>query len=1132
MKRLFSALLCLLMLTPLIALLPFEAAAQSTVKFTVADKNGNATTTFVYGEPIMITPLVGEGADWIGIAPKGRVSYGSVRHKRIAAGSKDSRPGGNGLGLNVPFDLRTGAAVETRFAQYADIYPGDWTIFWCKGGGVAKDYDTTSTIDITVTKGPMTVNKTEFDYGEPILITAKAKENPTYKSWYGIVPDVSGAPKYSHGTIINRTADGTEDDLRDYSDALSGTVNNNTTKWAEYFGISKKQLLCLPAGTYWLVYCEDSQTVNGGASVTHKIQIKIKAAFTTNKSVYSYGEAINVNIGAGLEVGDHIFIAPKDPDLEVTYNSIRWQTLTAANLSAGSFNIAESKTTSNYPDLWNLPPGEYSLFVTYAPDGTAPKKNHGTRVDITISGDIPDAPIGITYTLKDKTTGSAGGRVTVSIDPNEVNDVYNLPTHVILYWGDENGKLADYTYISLYKVTGATVEIDLADVMVIPEEATRLMACCYNGAGVSEGLISVNLPADRTKVPDKGDLITSFQIVSDVHSQETQTHKYNQRIAQMLADIKMVDPNSVGIFAAGDSVNDGWVEEYENLYALWEQSGLSAPFFMATGNHEWKIGDIDNSYTSDYEREKDRFITYANKFLIAGGYEENVITNGKPYYDLWVNGFHYIFLASEAPITHAYFSDAQLSWLREKLAEDRDQNRPSFILLHQQLYNVVDGAMPIQDWDGVIAGDANYAAWKSSGVWKTRGLYEGPFREILSDFPEAMLFSGHSHWDMTDRHNIYDPDNPTDINDNPRDGQGNLLYTELLPNYVFNTASVAYLVSGVNDEAGLSYSNWSSSKGYYIRVYENCIEIWGRDFSTAQWVPNAMYRIGLDLSSCDHANTADCACVCKDCGDTLTPSEDHDTNYACDTHCKNCGEAVEHAAHTGEKICSTTCKYNCGTVLSNTPAHNIATPCTDTVCPVCNEMVIPVAHTGKKACSTICIYGCEIPLIPTQNHIGLHDCSVVCKNCGEPKLPESAHSINVYCRDTACYLCGATVNPLPHVGAYACSTVCKYGCGGVVTPTSEHDYGAWESVKLPTATTSGEQKHTCAVCHKVEKETLPPISENTTDTPNANNGTQTGATDQKDGNIGLVIGIVLGAVAVLGGAGFAVYWFVIKKRKT
>ena len=1024
MKRFLSLLFCLCMVLPLLALLPIEVGATTATAKISVEK-----TTFVYGEPIMVTPLVGGTNTWIGISPQGKVTSGSVRWMKVE--TNEGSGATKGAGVGVPVDIRQGGVAGNRYSL-ADIGVGSWTIFWCQGDRAAQ-YDQASIINITVVAGPMTVNKTEFAYGEPILVTAVAKENPTYKSWYGIVPDSGGKPKYSYGTIINRKADGTEDDLRDYSDSLSGTVSNNTKNWANYFGISQRQLLLLPAGTYWLVYCEDSNTVSGGTAVTHKIQIRIKPAFTTNKKTYSYGEAITVSIGAGLEAGDSIFIAPRHENIEQSYYSIRWQTLTAANISAGSFNIKASNTTSNYPDLWDVPPGDYSLFAVYAPNDRAYQNDHGTRIDITVSGDIPDAPTGITYLLDDKTTGMAAGKVTVSIDPNEVDDVYNKPSHVILYWGDENGnKLADYTYIRMYKVTGATTEIDMPDVTAIPEEAACLMACAYNGAGVSEGLVKVDLPADRTKAPDKGKLLSSFQIVSDIHTQETQTHKYNQRIAQMLADIKVVDPDSVGIFVAGDAVNDGWVEEYENLIALWEESGVTAPLFLATGNHEWKIGDAGNSYTTDYEREKNRFIQYNNQLLEKGGYGDHQITNGKPYYDLWVNGFHYIFLASEAPITHAYLSDAQLSWLREKLAEDRDENRPTFIMLHQQMYNVIDGAMPIQDWDGVIAGDANYQTWKAKGVWKTKGLYEGPFRDILADFPEAMVFSGHSHWDMTDANNIYDPNNPTDVTNNPLDANGNRLYPNTLPNYLFNTAAVAYLVSGVEDEVGLSYPNWTSSKGYYVRVYENCIELWGRDFSTAQWVPNAMYRMELDLAEeCTHEDNASCATVCKHCGEALTPTANHTTDYDCDATCKTCGEAVEHAEHSGKKACSTVCQYGCGTTVAHTAEHSVTTPCTDTACSVCGETVTPVAHSGKKDCSTVCQYGCGTTVAHTAEHSVTIPCTdTACSVCGETVTPV-AHESDTPCTTAPChYGCGATVTATTtHIGELECSTVCRYGCG-------------------------------------------------------------------------------------------------------
>ncbi len=1083
MKRLLTVLLCLLMLTPLVTLLPFNAAAETTTKFTVADKNGNATTTFVYGEPIMITPLTADGSgSWIGIAPKGKVGYGSYRSKMITKDAKDSsqRVASAGLGVNVAFDLRTGAAVESRFYNATSIYnadigPGEWTIFYV-ASGYARDYDTTSTVDITVTEGPMTVNKTEFYVGEPILVTAKAQENTTYKSWYGIVPDANGSPKYSYGTIIYRDADGTEDDLRDTaSDAGStGTIKNAKLRanCASWLGVSEKMLLGLPAGTWWLIYCEDSSTVNGGKAVTHKIQIKIKPAFTTDKTAYAYGEPINVTVSGGMEKGDHIFIAPKHEDNEKSYYSIRWQTLSSSNTT---FDIRSSGTSGNYPHLWQLPPGDYSIYAVFAPNSKAYQNDHATRINITISGEAPKAPTAAVYDF-DKTTGLAGGTLTVTLDEAEVNNTYGKPTHIITYWGDENGqKLADYTYIGLRDVAGVTTVIDIPAATVIPDEARTLLVHAYNGAGVSAQCVTVTLPTDRRIVndEDKGALLSSFQIVSDIHTQDAQTNQFNVNIARMLADIKANDPNSAGIFVSGDAVNDGRVAEYENLYALWVESGLSAPIFMATGNHEWKLGDADNSYTSNYEEEKDRFIQYTNQFLTASGREN--IENGLPYYDLWVNGFHYIFLASEAPITHAYLSDTQLEWLDRMLAEDRDANRPTFILLHQALYNTIDGGMPRQDWDGVIAGDAAYDAWKASGVWKTRGQYEQGLRDILKKYPEAMMFSGHSHWDMTEYHNYYDPTDPTDPDD-------------ALPNYLFNTAAVAYLCTGYYDD-GVSYAfgkgwyaqtytlygethlKWDDSKGYYVRIYENCIEIYGREFSSSQWVPNAMYRIALnDVEPHTHTSEYLCSTVCKTCGTAITAERPHESDHACDATCKHCGQelVLTTADHSYDNACDTAC--NACNDIREVEDHQYDNAC-DANCNECGALREVGEHVQKFECSVACDI-CSKPFDTFKPHTGEKICSefcIYCEQCVVEHAEGISHTHGLMCSDR-CSVCEERIEPqAPHENTSTCADACMYCGQDFDLSTTDHQRGSLCSTA-------------CSVCHEpmekiAEHQRLYPCSE-------------------------------------------------------
>ena len=127
------------------------------------------------------------------------------------------------------------------------------------------------------------------------------------------------------------------------------------------------------------------------------------------------------------------------------------------------------------------------------------------------------------------------------------------------------------------------------------------------------------------------------------------------------------------------------------------------------------------------------------------------------YFDEWIGGAHFIFLGGEKGGNglHAYLSDEQLNWFKEKLAEKRDENRPIYVFLHQGLINTVAGTYEYQGWHGIDRPEE--------------------FAAILKDYPEVILFSGHSHWEMESASNMKERD-------------------EKLPT-IFNTASVAYLWS-------------------------------------------------------------------------------------------------------------------------------------------------------------------------------------------------------------------------------------------------------------------------------------------------------------------------------------------------
>ena len=1002
---------------------------------------GTSKTTYAYGEPIMVTAWdTGTGADWIGIGRKEDVAAnkGSVRWKYIAKDKMDSgRPASKGAGSGVAVDIRTGEIAGGNYAL-GDIGVGTWTVFWARKGTPNTQY-TTYSIDITVTDGPMTLDKIEYYVGEPIMLSAKMAGADT-NTWCGILPDVDGKPYGSYGTIIwyelandpqnkNTATEGVTPvpvDLRAHTGAGFGTMGNATKQkdCAAMMGCTVKSMFNLPAGTYWVVYCADSTTLYNGSGVTHMIQITIKPVLTVNKTEFAYGEPIMVTpIGEGK---DWVFIAPKHEDPSQNYASIRWAYIDPA-MGSGSdkgkgsgvaFDIRQATlTTANFPELGLIPPGEYSLFIVFDPGSKANAADHGTRIDIVVSGEAPDAPDDVTYDLTDKTTGLADGTVTVVIYPEKFANTDSMPTHAILYWGDANGPLADYTEIGYRALTAATTTISMLPGSVIPSEATHLWVAAYNGAGVSETMFAVALPADRT-YPALGEEQLSFQIVSDVHSKANVANL--NRIENFFNDVKLIDPDSAGIFVSGDITDHGSVIEYENLFALWDkvlgsQSDVMIPFFPAVGNHEFKPDDTMSGY-GDYATKQARFIEYLNRYLEAAGKDQ--ITNGKHYYDLWIGEYHFIFLGSEVSGTNAYISDAQLKWLDETLAEDRKNGHPSFVMLHQCLYNTVSGGMPAHGWNGVVAGDDNWKAWEAAigaGNAPTnrtmKDTYEAPLREILRKYPEAMMFSGHSHWAMSDINNMYNPGFPTDVEN-------------ALPNYLFNTGAVDYLASA------LTGKDIAGSQGYYVYIYEDYIEFRGRDFANKKWMPNATYRIALD-ELCVHEHAAACAVRCPDCSAALTATALHTYSNACDADCNLCGATRTPDEHRYDNDCDTDCNV-CGATRT-VGDHQYDNDC-DTDCNACGATRTVGDHRYENDCDATCdICGA---LRTVGDHQYDNDCDADCNVCGATRTVGD-HQYDNAC-DTACNTCGHVREVGDHVREHLCDTVCTE-CGKTLTDVTPHE---------------------------------------------------------------------------------------------
>jgi 3',5'-cyclic AMP phosphodiesterase CpdA len=277
-------------------------------------------------------------------------------------------------------------------------------------------------------------------------------------------------------------------------------------------------------------------------------------------------------------------------------------------------------------------------------------------------------------------------------------------------------------------------------------------------------------------------MLACFQIISDTHVRSDDDHLHNRHLRLALEDIASSEyvSASCGIMHVGDITDHGLTEEYEALQRILQDYQERLPTIVYTvGNHDVALGRWE----------------YRMK-----GYE-SVSGLRSTYHDHWIGGYHFIFLGTEQGLERfASLSEAQLVWLDEKLGEDAAIGKPKFVFLHQPLKNTVAGSLEHQTWFGVEQDEE--------------------LRLVLLKHPQALLFTGHTHWHLESPHTIH------------RAGDRGPV--------MFNTASVAYLWN--DDDVYVQ-----GSQGYYVEIYADRVRVRGRDFAESSWVAAADFEVRLNM---------------------------------------------------------------------------------------------------------------------------------------------------------------------------------------------------------------------------------------------------------------------------------------------
>ena len=285
--------------------------------------------------------------------------------------------------------------------------------------------------------------------------------------------------------------------------------------------------------------------------------------------------------------------------------------------------------------------------------------------------------------------------------------------------------------------------------------------------------IYINKPIYKNAVSEIPDSDLAFAVLGDVHENI-------DSFQAAINDLYTINPKMDALVLNGDTVDQGIENQYDSVKNTISKNKdlLPKTIIKNIGNHEFFNYDIDVNSPEQVQ-------TFINRYLEFSGEE-------KVYHDTWVKDYHFISLGSEdgnsetLNSTSAFISENQQKWLKEKLAEKYQKGKPIFVFLHQPLNSGNTG------WAGVQQSEK--------------------IREILSQYPEVILFTSHTHRDLDDSSIKLDQ-----------------------PFTMIHTGAVHYtIIPDENSDGGRRREPYI--KGLYIEVNGNKVVVKGRDIKEKQWI--------------------------------------------------------------------------------------------------------------------------------------------------------------------------------------------------------------------------------------------------------------------------------------------------------
>lgn len=212
--------------------------------------------------------------------------------------------------------------------------------------------------------------------------------------------------------------------------------------------------------------------------------------------------------------------------------------------------------------------------------------------------------------------------------------------------------------------------------------------------------------------------VLRFEVMSDTHVKaigDTHSSRLQKAVSFAYDYANKSDSykNLDAVVIAGDLTNNGTYDQFTGFAATVKSVVKNDTNFLAV------VAKNHDGYTHD----RQSLEIYSD------------LTGNDADYHSVINGYHFIGI-SASKTKGEHYSEYQREWLRNELdkAVADDPTKPVFITHHEHVLNTVYGSSDFDGWG------MDY------------------FKDILSDYPQIVDFSGHSHYPLNDPRSIWQGD--------------------------------------------------------------------------------------------------------------------------------------------------------------------------------------------------------------------------------------------------------------------------------------------------------------------------------------------------------------------------------------